>query len=90
MVPARLADWRDWRAARRPASRYRPVPSVVASPAATMRLRATRARFSLMPNSPVRRTNWATGSSGGSMPSRALAMTERAVSGRPGAPATGP
>ena len=48
---------------------------------ATMRLSATRARFSLMPKRPVRRTSWATGNSGGSMPSNALASTERAVSG---------
>ena len=46
-----------------------------------MRLSATRARFSLMPKSPVNRTSWATGSSGGSMPSSALASTDRAVRG---------
>ena len=46
-----------------------------------MRLSATRARFSLMPKRLVRRTSWATGSSGGSMPSSALARTDRAVSG---------
>ena len=49
-----------------------------------MRLSATRARFSLIPNRPVSRTSWATGSSGGSMPRSALARTDRAVSG--GAP----
>ena len=81
MTPERLADWRAWRSRRCPLSRYVPDPSVVASPAATMRLRATRARLALMPKRPLKRTSWATGSSGGSMPKRALASTDRAVNG---------
>ena len=48
-------------------------------PAATIRLRATRARFSLTPNREAMCTRWATGSSGGSSPSRVLARTDRAV-----------
>ncbi len=56
-----------------------------------MRLSATRARFPLIPNSPDRRTRWETGSSGGSSPSRALASTDRAVSGvAPSSPPDGP
>jgi hypothetical protein len=46
-----------------------------------MRLRATRARLALIPKSPVRRTSWATGSSGGSIPKSELARTDRAVKG---------
>ena len=53
----------------------------MASPAATIRLSATRARLSLIPNRPANLTRWATGNSGGSSPSRALASTDRAVSG---------
>jgi hypothetical protein len=81
VAPERLADWRAWRARRCPARRYWPDPFVVTSPAVTMRLSATRARFAVTPNSPANRTSWDTGSSGGSIPKRALARTERAVKG---------
>ena len=61
-----------------------------ASPDATIRLSATRARFGLIPNRPARCTRWATGSSGGSSPSSALARTDRAVSGARSPRAGGP
>jgi hypothetical protein len=46
-----------------------------------MRLRATLALFALMPKRELNRTSWATGNSGGSIPKRALASTDRAANG---------